>query len=312
MERGMKDKAVAKLQEILKLDPGFCDAHILLGHTFLDDGKVDEAIGEFSYVIKCDPTSNDAKVGLGMGHAKKGDTDKALSIWSAIKMNRPKRSTTMRAPGKGDLAGVESATGAHAALRQQASEPSAPLAADAITGSPTLSAACTRQAVSSGLARPMGPCWRPATLIGNGSRGLGSKSTRGQIRQGGRGFHRSLGGANVLLVKSGREAVTQSANTPAGALPVPRSGRDGECGPPQGVGHAASQAVPRLPRPGTAPARPSAPGSAASATTRTAPRSRDGVRVPSSSAQSRSQNTSRKAGASNCKPNPHGSVYLLK
>ena len=27
MERGMKDKAVAKLQEILKLDPGFCDAH---------------------------------------------------------------------------------------------------------------------------------------------------------------------------------------------------------------------------------------------------------------------------------------------
>jgi tetratricopeptide (TPR) repeat protein len=88
MERGMKEKAVAKLQEILKLDPGFCDAHILLGHTFLDDGKVDEAIGEFTYVIKCDPTSNDAKVGLGMAHAKKGDADKALEYFqSALKLN---------------------------------------------------------------------------------------------------------------------------------------------------------------------------------------------------------------------------------
>jgi tetratricopeptide (TPR) repeat protein len=88
MERGMKEKAVAKLQEILKIDPGFCDAHILLGHTFLDDGKVDEAIAEFTFVIKCDPTSNDAKVGLGMAHAKKGDTDKALEYFqSALKLN---------------------------------------------------------------------------------------------------------------------------------------------------------------------------------------------------------------------------------
>ncbi|HEY5999580.1 MAG TPA: tetratricopeptide repeat protein [bacterium] len=88
MERGMKDKAVAKLQEILKVDPGYCDAHILLGHVYLEDGKVDEAIKEFEYVIKCDPTSNDAKVGLGMAHAKKGDTDKALEFFqAALKLN---------------------------------------------------------------------------------------------------------------------------------------------------------------------------------------------------------------------------------
>lgn len=88
MERGMKDKAVAKLQEILKIDPGFCDAHILLGHTYLEDGKVDEAVKEFEYVIKCDPTSNDAKLGLGMAHAVKGDTDKAIEYFqSALKLN---------------------------------------------------------------------------------------------------------------------------------------------------------------------------------------------------------------------------------
>ena len=109
MERGMKDKAVAKLQEILKIDPGFCDAHILLGHTYLDDGKVDEAIKEFTYVIKCDPTSNDAKVGLGMAHAKKGDTDKALEYFqSALKLN-PKPEKVYYEMGKayekkGDLA----------------------------------------------------------------------------------------------------------------------------------------------------------------------------------------------------------------
>jgi len=109
MERGMKEKAVAKLQEILKLDPGFCDAHILLGHTFLDDGKVDEAIAEFTYVIKCDPTSNDAKVGLGMAHAKKGDTDKALEYFQAALKLNPKPEKVYYEMGKayekkGDLA----------------------------------------------------------------------------------------------------------------------------------------------------------------------------------------------------------------
>jgi tetratricopeptide (TPR) repeat protein len=88
MERGMKEKAVAKLQEILKIDPGFCDAHILLGHTFLDDAKVEEAIKEFEYVIKCDPTSNDAKLGLGMAYARKGEDDKALEFFQgALKLN---------------------------------------------------------------------------------------------------------------------------------------------------------------------------------------------------------------------------------
>jgi tetratricopeptide (TPR) repeat protein len=88
MERGMKAKAVEKLQEILKVDPGFCDAHILLGHTYLDDNKVEDAIKEFEYVIKCDPTSNDAKLGLGMAHAMKGETDKALEFFqAALKLN---------------------------------------------------------------------------------------------------------------------------------------------------------------------------------------------------------------------------------
>lgn len=109
MERGMKEKAVSKLQEILKLDPGFCDAHILLGHTFLDDGKVDEAIAEFTYVIKCDPTSNDAKVGLGMAHAKKGETDKALEYFQSALTLNPKPEKVYYEMGKsyekkGDLA----------------------------------------------------------------------------------------------------------------------------------------------------------------------------------------------------------------
>jgi len=109
MERGMKDKAVAKLQEILKLDPGFCDAHILLGHTFIDDGKIDEAIAEFTYVIKCDPTSNDAKIGLGMAHAKKGDMDKALEYFQGALRLNPKPDKVYYEIGKayekkGDLA----------------------------------------------------------------------------------------------------------------------------------------------------------------------------------------------------------------
>jgi tetratricopeptide (TPR) repeat protein len=88
MDRGMKAKAVAKLKEILELDPGFCDAHIQLGHVFLEEDKVEDAIGEFSYVIKCDPNSNDAKLGLGMAYAKKGEYDKAMEYFqSALKLN---------------------------------------------------------------------------------------------------------------------------------------------------------------------------------------------------------------------------------
>jgi tetratricopeptide (TPR) repeat protein len=93
MDRGMKEKAVAKLKEVLELDPGFCDAHIQLGHVYLDEDKVEDAIGEFTYVIKCDPNSNDAKLGLGMAHAKKGEADKAMEyLQSALKLNpRPER-----------------------------------------------------------------------------------------------------------------------------------------------------------------------------------------------------------------------------
>ena len=109
MERGMKDKAVAKLQEILKIDPGFCDAHILLGHVYLEDGKIDEAVKEFEYVMKCDPTSNDAKVGLGMAHAKKGETDKAIEYFQAALKLNPKPEKVYYEMGKayekkGDLA----------------------------------------------------------------------------------------------------------------------------------------------------------------------------------------------------------------
>jgi tetratricopeptide (TPR) repeat protein len=93
MDRGMKDKAVQKLKEVLELDPGLCDAHIQLGHVFLEEDKVEDAIGEFSYVIKCDPNSNDAKLGLGMAYAKKGEPDKAMEYFqSALKLNpRPER-----------------------------------------------------------------------------------------------------------------------------------------------------------------------------------------------------------------------------
>ena len=93
MDRGMKEKGVAKLRQVLELDPGFCDAHIQLGHVLLEDGQIEDAIGEFSYVIKCDPNSNDAKLGLGMAHAKKGESDKAMEYFnSALQLNpRPER-----------------------------------------------------------------------------------------------------------------------------------------------------------------------------------------------------------------------------
>ena len=108
MDRGMTEKGVAKLKEVLELDPGFCDAHIQLGHVYLDEDKVEDAIGEFTYVIKCDPNSNDAKLGLGMAYAKKGETDKAMEyLQSALKLNpRPERvyyEIGKVHEGKGDL-----------------------------------------------------------------------------------------------------------------------------------------------------------------------------------------------------------------
>lgn len=93
MERGMKEKAVDKLKKILELDPGFCEAHILLGNTYLEDDQIEDAIGEFTYVIKCDPNSNDAKLGLGMAYAKKEELEKAVEYFQgALKLNpKPER-----------------------------------------------------------------------------------------------------------------------------------------------------------------------------------------------------------------------------
>ncbi len=88
MDRGLKDLAVKKLKAALELDPGFCDARLLLGHTYLDDGQVEEARAEFDYVIKCDPTSNEAKVGLGMVHARQGELEQAVEYFqSALQLN---------------------------------------------------------------------------------------------------------------------------------------------------------------------------------------------------------------------------------
>jgi len=97
MEERMKERRSNKLKEIIKIEQGLCEAHILLGHVYSRTARSTRRCKEFEYVIKCDPTSNDAKVGLGMAApARRVETDKALEYFQAALSSTPspRRSTT--------------------------------------------------------------------------------------------------------------------------------------------------------------------------------------------------------------------------
>jgi tetratricopeptide (TPR) repeat protein len=77
-EKGEYDKAVADLNEALRIDPKNTFARNELGRVRLGQKKYDKAIAEFTKAIQADATLKVGYLNRGYAHHKKGELDKAL------------------------------------------------------------------------------------------------------------------------------------------------------------------------------------------------------------------------------------------
>jgi cytochrome c-type biogenesis protein CcmH/NrfG len=58
------DKAIAKLEEAVKTDPGNGDALLFLGYAYQENHQREKAIAAFEQAIKVDPEQDDARAQL--------------------------------------------------------------------------------------------------------------------------------------------------------------------------------------------------------------------------------------------------------
>ena len=69
--------ATAMLEEVVKANPDYVPALILLGDLYNSQKNVDKAIAIYEKVIKISPDNKDAALFLGVLYLSKGETQKA-------------------------------------------------------------------------------------------------------------------------------------------------------------------------------------------------------------------------------------------
>ena len=90
---GFYDKAIEKIQNALKEDPDYPDAHVLLAKIYGLQGKKDQAVMEFLMAIAADEKSEkkDVNIHIEYGHfaVKNGIYDEAKTEFEAVKTMKP-------------------------------------------------------------------------------------------------------------------------------------------------------------------------------------------------------------------------------
>lgn len=92
-----KDFATAETEykEVLKLDPGFAEAHLNLGLVYQMDGRIREAMGEFRSTLKLKPGLGAANLFLGIDYAKRGEGAAAIPYLEAAAEEQPRNIEVM-------------------------------------------------------------------------------------------------------------------------------------------------------------------------------------------------------------------------
>jgi tetratricopeptide (TPR) repeat protein len=80
---GRVPKAVARAEEVVQLFEDSSHAHVVLGHAYLESGKMDMAIAQYKTAVKIDQLP-DAYAALGYAQAKMGDRANALDALNAL------------------------------------------------------------------------------------------------------------------------------------------------------------------------------------------------------------------------------------
>ncbi|MBI3593210.1 MAG: tetratricopeptide repeat protein, partial [Nitrospirae bacterium] len=82
-------EALSRLEEVVKANPDYVPALMLLGELYNVQKKVDDAIRIFERVLKIEPDRNEAGIFLGVLYLSKGDTRKAQDFLDAVLKRDP-------------------------------------------------------------------------------------------------------------------------------------------------------------------------------------------------------------------------------
>ena len=75
---GRKDEAMTAIDEALRLDPNYVDAHNQAGNLFLNRGDLAKAAAHFEAAIRIDPRNSSAYNNLGLIYSSQGKTELAV------------------------------------------------------------------------------------------------------------------------------------------------------------------------------------------------------------------------------------------
>jgi tetratricopeptide (TPR) repeat protein len=88
VRQGNSRDALQELKQALAIDTDLLDAHLALGHAYLDLQDPTTARREFELVLNRHPASPGAKLGLGMSAVRLGEIDKGIEILKdAVQIN---------------------------------------------------------------------------------------------------------------------------------------------------------------------------------------------------------------------------------
>ncbi len=76
------------LQELVREQPDYADAHYQLGKALLQQGEVDEAIARLETAVRLDPEQEYSHYQLSLAYRKKGrveDAERALRVYRELK-----------------------------------------------------------------------------------------------------------------------------------------------------------------------------------------------------------------------------------
>jgi tetratricopeptide (TPR) repeat protein len=85
---GATDKAIEKMEEVVKNDPQNADAYEEVGYMLLKKGRFDDALSAFRSAVKINPRMRTARTGIGLTLYEKGNLDGAESaLIEALSLN---------------------------------------------------------------------------------------------------------------------------------------------------------------------------------------------------------------------------------
>ena len=95
MESGRPDEALVHIENALRLEPGFPDAHLNRGKLLTGKGRPQEALESFDRVLRVSPDSGRALYGKGIALAQLGRFDEAVTPLLEAREKNPRHYDTL-------------------------------------------------------------------------------------------------------------------------------------------------------------------------------------------------------------------------